>query len=70
MKRTTQFLVITFFAIGMVACKNTEFKKTKEGYPYQVYSDGKGEKMKAAIFISLPNTTLSRHWPDNKRFIL
>lgn len=45
MKRTNQFLAIALIALSMVACKNTEFKKTKEGYPYKVFSDGKGEKI-------------------------
>ncbi|HZH66658.1 MAG TPA: FKBP-type peptidyl-prolyl cis-trans isomerase [Flavisolibacter sp.] len=45
MKRTNQFLAITLIAISAIACKNTDFKKTKEGFPYKVYSDGKGEKI-------------------------
>src|SRR5215211_6490481 len=45
MKRTNQFLAIALIATSMVACKNTEFKKTKEGFPYKVFSDGKGEKI-------------------------
>ncbi len=45
MKRSNQFLAIALIAMCAVACKNTDFKKTKEGFPYKVYSDGKGEKI-------------------------
>lgn len=45
MKRTTQFLAIALVAMSFVACKNTDFKKTKEGFPYKIFSDGKGEKI-------------------------
>jgi FKBP-type peptidyl-prolyl cis-trans isomerase FkpA len=29
----------------LAACKNTEYKKTKDGFPYKVYGSGKGEKI-------------------------
>ena len=43
MKRTKPFLVIALAALGMTACKHTDFKKTKEGFPYKVFGDSKGE---------------------------
>src|SRR5947209_3163155 len=45
MKLTKQIFSIAIMAILMSACKNTDFKKTPEGFPYKVYSDGKGEKI-------------------------
>ncbi|MDB5207342.1 MAG: hypothetical protein JWR72_2417 [Flavisolibacter sp.] len=45
MKRSNQFLAIALIAMSAVACKNTDFKKTKEGFPYKVFSDEKGEKI-------------------------
>lgn len=45
MKVTTQVLGVALIALLAVACKNTKYKKTKEGFPYTVISDGKGEKI-------------------------
>lgn len=45
MKRSSLVFALAALLLGMAACKNTNFKKTKEGFPYKVYSDGKGEKI-------------------------
>ena len=45
MKITTQIFSVALLGLVLVACKNTDYKKTKEGYPYKVFSDGKGEKI-------------------------
>jgi FKBP-type peptidyl-prolyl cis-trans isomerase FkpA len=45
MKVTKQFLSVALIALVAVACKNTDYKKTSEGFPYKVFSDGKGEKI-------------------------
>jgi FKBP-type peptidyl-prolyl cis-trans isomerase FkpA len=34
-------------AVMALACKNTDYKKTKEGFPYKVFNTGSGEKVKA-----------------------
>ena len=47
MKLTKQILSIALLAFVMVACKNTDYKKTKEGFPYKVFSTGSGEKITA-----------------------
>jgi FKBP-type peptidyl-prolyl cis-trans isomerase len=51
MKVTMQFFGVLFIALAITACKNTEFKKTKDGFPYTVYSDGKGEKIVAGSVV-------------------
>lgn len=45
MKLTKQVVAFAFAAVMLWSCKGTDFKKTKEGFPYKVYSDGKGEKI-------------------------
>ena len=52
MKLTTQIFSIAALVILMTACKNTDFKKTKEGFPYKVFSDGKGEKIMPGYILS------------------
>lgn len=47
MKRSKQLAAFAFAAVTLWACNSTDFKKTKEGFPYKVYSDGKGEKIVA-----------------------
>ncbi|HEY0041950.1 MAG TPA: FKBP-type peptidyl-prolyl cis-trans isomerase [Flavisolibacter sp.] len=47
MKLTKQILPVALLAFVMVACKNTDYKKTKEGFPYKVFSTGSGEKITA-----------------------
>jgi len=45
MKATKQILGVMLIALAITACKNTDYKKTKDGFPYKVFSDGKGEKV-------------------------
>ena len=52
MKVTRQLFFITLLAILFAACKNTDFKKTKEGFPYKVFGNGKGEKIAAGFIVS------------------
>jgi FKBP-type peptidyl-prolyl cis-trans isomerase len=47
MKITNQILGVALLAITAMACKNTDYKKTKEGFPYKVFSSGSGEKIVA-----------------------
>lgn len=56
MKITKQLVAIVLLASLFTACKQTDFKKTKEGFPYKVYSDGKGEKINPGDFVSLHRT--------------
>lgn len=52
MKITKQLFAVVLLASLVTACKQTDFKKTKEGFPYKVYSDGKGEKINPGDFVS------------------
>ena len=46
MKLTRQILAVALLAFLMVACKNgTDYKKSKEGFPYKVFTSGSGEKI-------------------------
>ena len=46
MKVTNQVFGAAMFALAtLAACKNTDFKKTKDGLPYKVMGEGKGEKI-------------------------
>ncbi|MDQ3277174.1 MAG: FKBP-type peptidyl-prolyl cis-trans isomerase [Bacteroidota bacterium] len=57
MKRTTHLLSLALLALLFTACKQTEFKKTKDGFPYKVYSSGKGEEIKPGYFVSVHRTS-------------
>ncbi|HEV7331095.1 MAG TPA: FKBP-type peptidyl-prolyl cis-trans isomerase [Flavisolibacter sp.] len=57
MKRKTHFFVLALLALGFTACKQTEFKKTKDGFPYKIFSNGKGEEIKPGYFVSLHRTS-------------
>jgi FKBP-type peptidyl-prolyl cis-trans isomerase FkpA len=39
--------------LGAVACTNTEFKRTKAGLQYKIYSDGRGDVVKKGQFLKL-----------------
>ena len=54
MKVTKQIFCVALIALVAFACKNTKYKKTKDGFPYKVYGSGKGEKI-------LPGSTISYH---------
>jgi FKBP-type peptidyl-prolyl cis-trans isomerase FkpA len=56
MKLTKSFLSLVLIASAFSACKQLDFKKTKEGFPYKIFSDGKGEKIVAGDFVGLHRT--------------
>jgi FKBP-type peptidyl-prolyl cis-trans isomerase FkpA len=45
MKITYQIFGAALLAFTMLACKNTDYKKTKDGLNYMVYSSGSGDKI-------------------------
>lgn len=57
MKRKTHLLSLALLALLFTACKQTEFKKTKDGFPYKIYSSGKGEEIKPGYFVSVHRTS-------------
>lgn len=57
MKRTSHLFVLALLALGFTACKQTEFKKTKDGFPYKIFSSGKGEEIKPGYFVSVHRTS-------------
>ena len=57
MKVTKQILGVALIALVAVACKNTKFKKTKDGFPYKVFSAGKGDKIVAGNVIRFHTTS-------------
>jgi FKBP-type peptidyl-prolyl cis-trans isomerase len=57
MKIAKQILSVTLLGLLLAACKNTEYKKTKDGFPYKVYGSGKGEKI-------LPGSIIRFHRTD------
>jgi FKBP-type peptidyl-prolyl cis-trans isomerase FkpA len=52
MKVMKQLFAVALLASMFTACKQTDFKKTKEGFPYKVFSDGKGEKIQPGYVVS------------------
>lgn len=49
-----KFLGLASLALlGAVACTNTEFKRTKAGLQYKIYSDGRGDVVKKGQFLKL-----------------
>jgi FKBP-type peptidyl-prolyl cis-trans isomerase FkpA len=53
MKTISSYLLVGLALLGAVACTNSEFKKTKSGLLYKIYSDGKGEPAKKGQFLKL-----------------
>ena len=51
MKTISSYLLISLVLLGAVSCTNSEFKKTKSGLLYKIYSDGKGEAAKPKMFL-------------------
>ena len=47
----SSYVLISLALLGAVACTNSEFKKTKSGLLYKIYSDGKGDVAKKGQFI-------------------
>lgn len=56
MKRRTYFFLVASIATIFTACKQLDFKKTKDGFPYKLYSAGSGEKIVPGDFVSLHRT--------------
>lgn len=52
MKVTKQLLLIALSASLFTACKQTEFKKTKDGFPYKIFSSGNGDLIQAGNIVS------------------
>jgi FKBP-type peptidyl-prolyl cis-trans isomerase len=46
-----KFLGLSLILLGAVACTNNEFKKTKAGLQYKIFSDGRGDVAKKGQFI-------------------
>lgn len=57
MNITRQILSVTLLGLTLTACKDTEYKKTKDGFPYKIYGSGKGEKI-------LPGSVIRYHRTD------
>lgn len=58
MNATKQLIGAALLALfSLAACKNTEFKKTKDGFPYTVYEAGSGAKIVAGNVITIHTTT-------------
>ncbi|MBS1665014.1 MAG: FKBP-type peptidyl-prolyl cis-trans isomerase [Bacteroidetes bacterium] len=51
MKTISSYLLGSLVLLGAVSCTNSEFKKTKSGLLYKIYSDGKGETAKKGQFL-------------------
>jgi FKBP-type peptidyl-prolyl cis-trans isomerase len=45
--------LMSLVLLGAVACTNTEFKRTKAGLQYKIYSDGRGDAAKKGQFLKL-----------------
>jgi FKBP-type peptidyl-prolyl cis-trans isomerase FkpA len=45
--------LMSLILLGAVACTNTEFKRTKAGLQYKIYSDGQGDAAKKGQFLKL-----------------
>ena len=56
MKITRHLFSVALLGLLFTACKQTDFKKTKDGFPYKLFSDGKGEKVQPGYFISYYRT--------------
>ncbi|HUC80194.1 MAG TPA: FKBP-type peptidyl-prolyl cis-trans isomerase [Flavisolibacter sp.] len=57
MNITKQILSVALLGLLITACKNTDYKKTKDGNPYKVYGSGKGDKI-------LPGNIIRFHRTD------
>jgi FKBP-type peptidyl-prolyl cis-trans isomerase FkpA len=53
MKTISTYLLISLALLGAVACSNSEFKKTKSGLMYKIFSDGKGSTVKKGEFLKM-----------------
>ena len=48
------YLLISLALLGTVACTNSDFKRTKSGMQYKIFSDGKGSPAKKGQFLKSP----------------
>jgi FKBP-type peptidyl-prolyl cis-trans isomerase FkpA len=53
MKTISTYLLISVALLGAVACSNTDFKKTKSGLTYKIFSDGKGSPAQKGQFLKM-----------------
>ncbi|HET6256085.1 MAG TPA: FKBP-type peptidyl-prolyl cis-trans isomerase [Puia sp.] len=53
MKTISTYLLISLALLGTVGCSNSEFKRTKSGLQYKIFSDGKGSPAKKGQFIKM-----------------
>lgn len=51
MRFSKQLLGVVAFGLAISACNSVDFKKTKSGMPYKVFSSGKGDSVKAGNII-------------------
>ncbi|HZH36384.1 MAG TPA: FKBP-type peptidyl-prolyl cis-trans isomerase [Flavisolibacter sp.] len=56
MKITKPLFAVVLAAGMFTACKQTDFKKTKDGFPYKVFSSGKGEMIQPGYIVSYHRT--------------
>jgi len=53
MKTISTYLLISLALLGAVSCSNSEFKKTKSGLMYKIFSDGKGPTVKKGEILKM-----------------
>ena len=51
MKTISSYLWVSLVLLGAISCTNSDFKKTKSGLLYKIYSDGKGPTAKRGEFL-------------------
>jgi FKBP-type peptidyl-prolyl cis-trans isomerase len=51
MKTISSYLWVSLVLLGAISCTNSDFKKTKSGLLYKIYSDGKGPTVKKGEFM-------------------
>jgi FKBP-type peptidyl-prolyl cis-trans isomerase len=50
---TIRILSVALLALAVASCSNYDYKKTKEGIVYKIYSNGKGELVKPGSFLKV-----------------
>ena len=53
MKTISTYLLISLALLGTVACTNSDFKRTKSGMQYKIFSDGKGSPAQKGQFLKM-----------------
>jgi FKBP-type peptidyl-prolyl cis-trans isomerase FkpA len=51
MKTISSYVWVSLVLLGAISCTNSDFKKTKSGLLYKIYSDGKGPVAKKGEFL-------------------